>query len=263
MTRVRLGGTATGSNHLERPRLARGRECLVKLAEIVARQSQRKCAVVLANVLRRARLRDRDHSILPKRPGQGHLCRRRPMPNGDPLHSLVSQQSRLFDGRICHDGYIALATPWEQIELDAATAQVVQDLIARDGRTSPRRQDLVHVREFKVAHTPVADLSLLDELRKGADRLMKRRAIAPVQEVEVKMIGAETLEACSARGERLSSLRVTRQDLAHEKDLVAPSVDGFADMTLGGSVPIHLGRVDDRHAEVEAEAQRSDLVGTS
>ena len=37
----------------------------------------------------------------------------------------------------------------------------------------------------------------------------------------------------------------------------------LADQLLGRAVGVHLGGVDQRHAEVEARAQRRDLVGTA
>ena len=51
-----------------------------------------------------------------------------------------------------------------------------------------------------------------------------------------------------------------RQHLADQEDLVAAAGDRLADELLGPAVAVHLGGVDQRHPQVEAEAQRRDLL---
>src|SRR5215471_12858177 len=42
-----------------------------------------------------------------------------------------------------------------------------------------------------------------------------------------------------------------------------PRLDGLSHYPLGFAVAIHLGRVDQRHAEIDAEPERGDLVATA
>jgi hypothetical protein len=81
-----------------------------------------------------------------------------------------------------------------------------------------------------------------------------------VQQVQVHIIRAQTLEARGAGSQCLFLLSVARQYFAHEKDVVAPALDGLANEALRRAIAIHLRRVDYRHVEVESEAQRGDLV---
>jgi hypothetical protein len=48
--------------------------------------------------------------------------------------------------------------------------------------------------------------------------------------------------------------------LGHQEDLITTPVDCLADEFLGCAPAIHLGGIDQRHAEVETKAQRRDLV---
>jgi hypothetical protein len=54
-----------------------------------------------------------------------------------------------------------------------------------------------------------------------------------------------------------------RVDLADQEDLVAAAGDGLADHFLGAALAIHLGGIDQRHAEVEPEPQRRHHVGVA
>jgi hypothetical protein len=54
---------------------------------------------------------------------------------------------------------------------------------------------------------------------------------------------------------------ILRQHFAHQKNLIAPPGNCFRDQFLGGAVAIHLGGIDQRHAEIEPGAQRLELVG--
>ena len=54
--------------------------------------------------------------------------------------------------------------------------------------------------------------------------------------------------------------RVVWQDLADEEDLITMIGDGLADELLRGAIAVHLGGVDQCHAQVEPEAECGDLV---
>src|SRR5271166_5412243 len=53
------------------------------------------------------------------------------------------------------------------------------------------------------------------------------------------------------------------KDLADQKDVVSASLDRLPDKLLGAAVRIHLGSVNQSHAEIDAEAQRRDLLVSS
>ena len=50
------------------------------------------------------------------------------------------------------------------------------------------------------------------------------------------------------------------EDLADQENLVAASFDRFPNEHFGVAVGVHFGRVDQAHAQVDAKAQRCDLV---
>ncbi len=51
-----------------------------------------------------------------------------------------------------------------------------------------------------------------------------------------------------------------RQDLADKKDLVTTIADCLAHEFLGSAIAVHLGGIDQRHAEVEPEAKGCNLI---
>jgi hypothetical protein len=54
--------------------------------------------------------------------------------------------------------------------------------------------------------------------------------------------------------------RIFGEDLADKEQLVATSGDRFANESFGSAIGIHLRGVDQRHAEIEAGAERSNFV---
>ncbi len=55
---------------------------------------------------------------------------------------------------------------------------------------------------------------------------------------------------------------MVRQHLADEKDFVAPAGDRLANHLLRAAVGVHLGGVDQRHAQVQPQLQGGNLVRT-
>jgi hypothetical protein len=81
-----------------------------------------------------------------------------------------------------------------------------------------------------------------------------------MQQIEVDLMHSKPGQTSVASRHRAVPVGVLRQHLAHQKDFVAPSLDGLADKPFGATVGVHFGRVDQAHAEIDAEAQRIDLV---
>jgi hypothetical protein len=122
------------------------------------------------------------------------------------------------------------------------------------------RPELLQVGNVEVADAPVPDLARADQRFKARQRLGQRNGATPVQEIEVDLVGPEALQAAIAGGHRPDRRRMARQDLADQEDLVAASGDRLADQLLGRAGAIHLGCVDQEHAELDTEAQRRDLL---
>jgi hypothetical protein len=63
-----------------------------------------------------------------------------------------------------------------------------------------------------------------------------------------------------ARSDRPRLCRIFGKDLADKEQLIAASGDRFADKHLGSAVRVHLRGVDQRHAEIDAEAERRNFL---
>jgi len=243
-----------------------GRERAIERGKILRREPQIKRRPVLFDVLGPARSRNRDHVRVPEHPGERHLGRGRAVPRRHVAQHRMAEQPALLDRRVGHDRDVALATPGQQVPLDAAPAQVVEHLIGRhlaatlDRAAAFGRPELLQVGNVEVADAPVPDLARADQRFKACQRLGQRNGATPVQEIEVDLVGPEALQAAIAGGHRPDRRRMARQDLAHQEDLVAASGDRLADQLFGRAGAIHLGCVDQEHAEVDTEAQRRDLL---
>ena len=74
---------------------------------------------------------------------------------------------------------------------------------------------------------------------------------------------AEPLEAGFAGGDGAAPAGVVGQHLGDDEGLLAAAGDGLAHHFLGAAAAVHLGGVDQRHAEIEAEAEGRRLVGAA
>ena len=108
----------------------------------------------------------------------------------------------------------------------------------------------------------VADLAGLDELGHGADGLLDRDGLVDaVLVVEVDVVDAEALQRGVAGRADVVGAAVDADhgavgealvaELGGELDLVAPAGDGLADELLVGEGAVHVGGVEEGHAEVE------------
>ena len=90
----------------------------------------------------------------------------------------------------------------------------------------------------------------------GVDGFAERDAPAPMQEIEVEPIRTEPLEAALAGRDRVLSAGVVRIHLAYYKEIVTPAGHRLRHDFLGAAVAVHLGRVDERHPELESQRKR-------
>jgi hypothetical protein len=119
----------------------------------------------------------------------------------------------------------------------------------------------------------VADLARLDELGHGPDRLLDGHGgIDAVLVVEVDVVEAEPLQRrVDARPDVLRLPvdapaggvgRVAHDaELGRQHHLLPPVADGPADQLLVGEGPVHVGGVEEGHAEVEGTVDCGDRLG--
>src|SRR5581483_7175796 len=91
----------------------------------------------------------------------------------------------------------------------------------------------------------------------------QRMAPAPVQEVAVEVVGPQAPQARLARRDGPGEARVLGQHLADDEQLLAAAARAghrLRDQLLGAAVAVHLGGVDVHEIELEAGAQRLDLL---
>ena len=82
-----------------------------------------------------------------------------------------------------------------------------------------------------------------------------------MQQIEIDMAGAESLQAGFAGLDGAVAAGVGRQHLGDDEDLVAPALDGRAGDLLGTAIGVHLRGVDQRHAAIDAGLNCPDFVG--
>ena len=82
-----------------------------------------------------------------------------------------------------------------------------------------------------------------------------------MQKVEVDAVGSQASQAAFRSFDRAPARSVVGQDLGDDVDLVTAPLDGLSRHLFGTAAAIHLGRVDERHAEIETALQRRHLLG--
>src|SRR5262249_27763391 len=162
--------------------------------------------------------------------------------------------------RIGHDEQLARPAPWKEIGLDAAPREVIEDLIGSHGIAAWYRRQRLHVCKVEITDTPRPDQPMTDQRLESGKRVRDGISAWPVQEIQVELRDAEALQTAFAGCDGAGLWGILRQHLAHDEDLFAAAFDGLSHYPLGFAVAIHLGRVDQRHAEIDAEPERGDLV---
>ena len=80
--------------------------------------------------------------------------------------------------------------------------QVIEHLVAGDRVLAQQRARLLQIGDVEVRDAERADLALVDQLLERAQRLGQRDAAAPVQQVDVEVVGAEAAQALLAGAQR-------------------------------------------------------------
>ena len=122
-------------------------------------------------------------------------------------------------------------------------------------------RQLLHVRDIEVRHAPVTDFARL----RAAPRTP--RPFRPADGCRASAADRGRSGRCAAASgcartppARRCARRCADSTLLTMNSLVAPAGDRLADDLLGAAVAVHLGGVDQRHAEIDAEPQRRHLL---
>jgi hypothetical protein len=148
----------------------------------------------------------------------------------------------------------------QQIEIDAALADGILHLIDQRLIAVGQRQPLGHVLHVEIGDAEGADLARLHQIVEPGHRLGEWDRAAPMQQIEIDAIGLHPFQRGLASLDRSSAGGVLRQHLADQIDAVAPALDRGAHHLLGAAGRVHLRRVDQGGAVVDAGLQRPHLL---
>src|SRR5256885_10058125 len=158
------------------------------------------------------------------------------------------------------DGESEATEEGKQIPFDAAQTKVIEHLICGAAAAVGNRKELVHVASVEIRHAPGADVPVGNKRFERGNSMGKRNAAAPMQQIQVEIVGSQALEAALARDNRSLPRCVVRVDLADQKNVVALTLDCLSDYFLSATVAVHLGGVDQRHPEVDSQLQCGDFA---
>jgi tellurite resistance protein TerC len=256
------------STHRQRPAPGRPRKGGFECVQIGGRELEPRRVPVLLQVRGAHRLRNRQHAALPEHPGQRHLHAGGAVAGGDVVEYRVRRQLATIDRRIGHQRHRVQPHPWQQLELGAALAERVIDLVARTGTAARQGMQLTHVGQIEIAHAPVPDAAAALQDLEAVDGVLQRHPAAPVQQVQIDVVELEALQAAFTGGHHAGRIGIFRQHLGDDEELFALHLagaqalgDGLADDRLGTTVGVHLGRIDDPVADLEGQAQCAQLRG--
>src|SRR4029453_1672305 len=143
----------------------------------------------------------------PHEKAERDLSRRRALRDGDLVQDAAALRAWAGEAPVTeravgdHDDPVRLA-PREHRVLDRALPEMVKDLVTDDAAVAGDRANLDEVRHVEVAHAPREDLALALELLEGSDGVFEWVLSAPVQEVDIQAVGAQTGERALAGHQR-------------------------------------------------------------
>src|SRR5215813_10733711 len=156
--------------------------------------------------------------------------------------------------RIGHHRHAVLLAPWQQVMFNDAVADIVRHLICRAAIALWNTEQVFQVADLEVGHAPGANLPCRAQIFKSCHDAGKvGDAIWPVQQIEIEIISAETSEARLTSARDAVSRHVAGPHLRYQEYAIALTSDHAADEFLGA---VHFRRVDQRHPERKACAQR-------
>src|SRR6185312_8102467 len=175
--------------------------------------------------------------------------------------------------RVGHRENGMLALPGQQIELDAARFQAVEELIALRGASKSqarlRLTPALQILQREVADPKVADEPAFAQLRQRPQGFVEWMRPGPVQQVQIQIAAAQPLDRVLAGTHRAAQRRVRGLDLADEKQLLACRSAGAADakgrqrlpeQPLGAALPVDLGGIKYPVAKLQGTRERGQLA---
>ena len=159
-----------------------------------------------------------------------------------------------------------LAVPWQQVELDAALARRVVDLVGDAARAGGRTPQFAPCRRRRSSTRPSVRCARHRAALRSRDGLGQWMAAAPVQQVQVDGIEPQSAPAAVTGLGDAAGAGVVRIDLGDDEDFVAAQVagsdglgQGLPDDLLGATFAVHLGGIDQPVAQFERAPHRGDF----
>ena len=171
---------------------------------------------------------------------------------------IQARERFVSEGRVGHHRDLPLLAVGDQLALDAAVAQMVEDLVGSQLMVAQRGLGGFHLRDVEVADSGETDLAFVD---RGAPwRAWYRPADSCPPNAGDRGRGGPCrgCQAPLARAQRAVVAGVGGEDFAHQEHFIAAPGDGFTGEFLGAAVAVHFGGVDVRKAEIQAHAQGLD-----
>jgi hypothetical protein len=132
-------------------------------------------------------------------------------------------------------------------------------LVRRDLVAAGKLDPLLHVVHIEIADPVMADLAVAQQPPKAGERISQGHRAAPVQEVEIDVVGLEPLQTALAGFDDTVPRSVVGQHLADDEEAVAQPARGLGNDLLGGAIAVHFRGVDQGQAELDSEPDRRRL----
>src|SRR5215831_149554 len=229
--------------------------CIQSL-NLLRRQRERERDSVFLHMGHRAGFGDSNDIPATNRPGQRDRGWRATVDGANTCERGIMQQFGALTAqrRIRHDRHALPLAPWQQVTLNASIVEAVGDLVGRAAVAVWHMEQLVHLADRKVRDAPSTSLPRRAQAFERRDNARQAHDLLwPVQKVEIEMIYSETGKARLARARDAVSRHVSLPDFGDQENTISLTGNRTADKFLG---PVQLRRVDQRHPEGKACAQR-------
>src|SRR4051812_33560032 len=130
-------------------------------------------------------LGDDDHALLPQQPGERDLGSGGAVAARNLQQCAIAEYAALLEWGIRHNWNTPFAAPRDQVPLRAASTEVIEDLVTRDGFAAGQRDPLLHVLGAEVADAVMADFAVALQPLEPGKRVGERHRTAPMQQVQV------------------------------------------------------------------------------
>src|SRR5207253_8568712 len=114
---------------------------------------------VFPNVIGNSGTRNGDGLVPPQHPGQSYLGRSGIVARSYFLQHWIAKHSALLNRRVRHNRYVAINTPGEQVILDTAAGEVVENLIRGYVCSARQVNEFLHIGDVEIAYAPVANFA--------------------------------------------------------------------------------------------------------